>query len=502
MQHAQGEAAPVHRPTKLFIGGISRQTTTKQLREHFAQSSAARILDCVAMRQPDGRPRGFGYVTLDSPEAGERFLSVPQVIDGRVVDIKPALPDEAPTGVSMPSAPMCVESLKLVTKKGAPQSQEDDHGAGSSTKPPSDAASDTATDEVSPQLAPMLPLDSDALPSVGSAFHATGECRRCNFYAKGRCQNGYDCSFCHFSHEKAKPSRQDNRDRRTNLQHAQGLGDNAHDNVFRKEQAFPVLAAQSSGVYGSNVPLLTSWMAPLVPHTSPLSFFAPGPPGPPGLPSPLHKASTLATSKPVVLPCPPSAQPESTVRCSAFPPPHFSQTRHGLLALAPSAVQMCVQTPVCALPPALLSTVPSSQAHIPFASAIQTLPLPSQATPTMPVQGRKESRTVETQTDASVRVCRCCRVESEAETAGEQSVSMSSGDTSKSAPHGAFLRGGRPVARPMAELYSNTIADGDGGPIWLREELLHRRGSIGAANSWSSTEVTEGSALQAMVLGR
>lgn len=79
------------RPTKLFIGGISRRTTTKQLRDHF--SKVGRVLDCVAMRQPDGRPRGFGYVTLDSPEAAEQFLLAPQMIDDRIVDIKPAVPD-------------------------------------------------------------------------------------------------------------------------------------------------------------------------------------------------------------------------------------------------------------------------------------------------------------------------------------------------------------------------------------------------------------------------
>lgn len=85
----EGEAAT--RPTKLFIGGISRHTTTKQLRDHFSQFG--RVLDCVAMRQPDGRPRGFGYVTLDSPTAAEHCLREPQLIDNRIVDMKPAVPE-------------------------------------------------------------------------------------------------------------------------------------------------------------------------------------------------------------------------------------------------------------------------------------------------------------------------------------------------------------------------------------------------------------------------
>jgi hypothetical protein len=95
----KGSTNECFRPTKLFIGGITRNTTTKQLRDHFA--AYGRVLDCVAMRQPDGRPRGFGYVTLDSPQAADRCFTSPQIVDGRVVDLKRAVPegdmDSAPT---------------------------------------------------------------------------------------------------------------------------------------------------------------------------------------------------------------------------------------------------------------------------------------------------------------------------------------------------------------------------------------------------------------------
>jgi len=90
------------RPTKLFIGGLTRHTTTKQLRDHFSQYG--RILDCVAMRKPDGHPRGFGYVTLDSLAAAERCLAEPQVIDGRVVDMKRAVPGNAASNSSSPNS--------------------------------------------------------------------------------------------------------------------------------------------------------------------------------------------------------------------------------------------------------------------------------------------------------------------------------------------------------------------------------------------------------------
>mmetsp|Transcript_3038 Transcript_3038/g.9205 ORF Transcript_3038/g.9205 Transcript_3038/m.9205 type:complete len:416 (-) Transcript_3038:91-1338(-) len=45
------------------------------------------------------------------------------------------------------------------------------------------------------------------LPSLGSAAHAAGACRRCCFFAKGRCQNGLNCVFCHMPHERRSRGR-------------------------------------------------------------------------------------------------------------------------------------------------------------------------------------------------------------------------------------------------------------------------------------------------------
>jgi len=38
------------------------------------------------------------------------------------------------------------------------------------------------------------------LPSIGSVGHNEGTCKRCAFFPKGRCQNGADCTHCHFDH--------------------------------------------------------------------------------------------------------------------------------------------------------------------------------------------------------------------------------------------------------------------------------------------------------------
>jgi len=49
--------------------------------------------------------------------------------------------------------------------------------------------------------------ENAALPSVGSAAHSEGKCKRCCFFPKGRCSNGIDCQFCHFAHEKRKTTK-------------------------------------------------------------------------------------------------------------------------------------------------------------------------------------------------------------------------------------------------------------------------------------------------------
>jgi len=85
---AKVEAKP--RPSKLFIGGLTQSTTTKLMRSHF--SKYGRITDCVAMRNPEGKPRGFGYVSFESSAAAEACVAEPQVVDGRTVDVKWAVP--------------------------------------------------------------------------------------------------------------------------------------------------------------------------------------------------------------------------------------------------------------------------------------------------------------------------------------------------------------------------------------------------------------------------
>lgn len=90
----------------------------------------------------------------------------------------------------------------------------DDEALGEEESSDSGAASSSGGDSPGGVGADEVPPPPDQpLPSIGSMDHFAGNCRRCNFFPKGRCQNGQDCTFCHYTHERRKPSRQEKRER-------------------------------------------------------------------------------------------------------------------------------------------------------------------------------------------------------------------------------------------------------------------------------------------------
>jgi len=78
-------------PCKLFVGGISSQTSTEALHQHF--SGYGRLVDAVVMSK-NGRSRGFGFVTFESAAQAMSALVEPHLLDGRLVDTKLAVPGE------------------------------------------------------------------------------------------------------------------------------------------------------------------------------------------------------------------------------------------------------------------------------------------------------------------------------------------------------------------------------------------------------------------------
>ncbi|XP_040599247.1 LOW QUALITY PROTEIN: heterogeneous nuclear ribonucleoprotein A1-like [Mesocricetus auratus] len=79
---------------KLFIGGLSPDTTDQSLRSHFKQWGT--LTDCVLKRDPNTKQsRGFGFVTYATVgEVDAAMNARPHKVDGKVVDAKRAFSRE------------------------------------------------------------------------------------------------------------------------------------------------------------------------------------------------------------------------------------------------------------------------------------------------------------------------------------------------------------------------------------------------------------------------
>ncbi|KAJ3333473.1 hypothetical protein HDU76_007687 [Blyttiomyces sp. JEL0837] len=91
---------------KIFVGGLSRNTTKESLRQYF--SKYATVMNAhIMMDSQTGHSRGYGFVDLDSFEPLEQIFSEQHVIDGKSVDVKRAFRKAPGTGGSgnLPDAP-------------------------------------------------------------------------------------------------------------------------------------------------------------------------------------------------------------------------------------------------------------------------------------------------------------------------------------------------------------------------------------------------------------
>jgi RNA-binding protein Musashi len=77
--------------SKIFVGGVSQDTTDNEFREYFAQFG--RVVDATLMMDKDtGRPRGFGFVTFESEAGVEACLTTDLEIHGKPIEVKKAQP--------------------------------------------------------------------------------------------------------------------------------------------------------------------------------------------------------------------------------------------------------------------------------------------------------------------------------------------------------------------------------------------------------------------------
>eukprot|EP00095_Tigriopus_kingsejongensis_P007706 maker-scaffold142_size315517-snap-gene-2.23 protein:Tk07706 transcript:maker-scaffold142_size315517-snap-gene-2.23-mRNA-1 annotation:"hypothetical protein D910_12176" len=79
-------------PGKLFVGGLSWQTTPEKLKEYFSQFG--QVTDVLVMKDPvTQRSRGFGFITFSAPESVDKVLTEPShMLDGKKIDPKHATP--------------------------------------------------------------------------------------------------------------------------------------------------------------------------------------------------------------------------------------------------------------------------------------------------------------------------------------------------------------------------------------------------------------------------
>jgi RNA recognition motif-containing protein len=86
---------------KLFVGNLSFNTTENDLQDAFAAFGTVTEANLM-MDRSTGRPRGFGFVTMSTPEEAQKALAAMngKSIDGRALTVNLARPREerAPGG--------------------------------------------------------------------------------------------------------------------------------------------------------------------------------------------------------------------------------------------------------------------------------------------------------------------------------------------------------------------------------------------------------------------
>ena len=86
--------------TKLFVGNLSFNTTENDLQDAFAAHGTVVEANLMVDRM-SGRPRGFGFVTMGTPEEAQKAIEAMNgaPLDGRNLTVNIARPkEERPAG--------------------------------------------------------------------------------------------------------------------------------------------------------------------------------------------------------------------------------------------------------------------------------------------------------------------------------------------------------------------------------------------------------------------
>jgi cold-inducible RNA-binding protein len=84
---------------KLFVGNLSFNTTENDLQDAFAAHGTV-VETNLMMDRVSGRPRGFGFVTMSTPEEAQTAIGAlnGKEIDGRALTVNVAKPREERSG--------------------------------------------------------------------------------------------------------------------------------------------------------------------------------------------------------------------------------------------------------------------------------------------------------------------------------------------------------------------------------------------------------------------
>ena len=83
---------------KLFVGNLSFNTTENDLQDAFAAHGTV-VEANLMMDRATGRPRGFGFVTMSTPEEAQKAIDAlnGKEMDGRALTVNVAKPREERT---------------------------------------------------------------------------------------------------------------------------------------------------------------------------------------------------------------------------------------------------------------------------------------------------------------------------------------------------------------------------------------------------------------------
>jgi cold-inducible RNA-binding protein len=85
--------------SKLFVGNLSFNTTENDLQDTFVAHGTVSEVNLMMDRE-SGRPRGFGFITMSTPEEAQAAIDAlnGKSIDGRALTVNIAKPREERTG--------------------------------------------------------------------------------------------------------------------------------------------------------------------------------------------------------------------------------------------------------------------------------------------------------------------------------------------------------------------------------------------------------------------